>query len=66
MYKPKHIMCLMIIAFLYLNTFFGMDLQNFNEEQFFLLGRIFIIVKLVVVKILCIYLIFYSLLYISI
>jgi len=59
-------MCLMIIAFLYLNTFFGMDLQNFNEEQFFLLGRIFIIVKLVVVKILCIYLIFYSLLYISI
>ena len=29
-----------------------MDLQNFNEEQFLLSGRILIMVKLVVVKIL--------------
>ena len=29
-----------------------MDLQNFHEEQFFTPGRILIIVKIVVVKIL--------------
>ena len=51
------ILCLIIIACLYLNAKL-VYLQNYNEEQLSA-GRIFIIVKLVVVKILRIYLIFY-------
>jgi len=44
--------CLNIIAFLYLDTYFSIDLQDINEEQFFFIGKILTIVKLVVVKIL--------------
>ena len=51
------ILYLIIIACLYLNTKL-VYLQNYNEEQLSA-GRIFIIVKLVVVELLRIILIFY-------